>query len=306
MNTVRIGVMDKEIRYVERLSAYLNRYGSNAWNVAAFTDEGILEKYMEERRVDLLVATGGEELKKLHRKYPERSYVILSEEAVDNGLSGISGQNVLFIYRYQSAKIIGECIKDFMECAGLTINSSKVRVVLHSPVGRCGKSTLAKEFVSLGVGGKWLYVGMEDYGGTGAGESTGDDFLYYMKERREEEVLGIISNCEGIISSPFSMFDVRRVSREDMEWFFDVFEKEKNYRGVLFDMGTALIENYNLMLVFDYVVVPFINGGNSLSKKRHFEELINAYELNELMEKMHFIDMNSEISSMEKLKKILL
>ena len=30
MNTVRIGVMDKEISYVERLSAYLNRYGSNA------------------------------------------------------------------------------------------------------------------------------------------------------------------------------------------------------------------------------------------------------------------------------------
>ena len=80
MNTLRIGVMDKETPYVERLCAYLNRFGNGMWNAVAFTDEKVLKKQMHDRRVDLLMTTKQEIIEEMNKKYPERSYVWLTEE----------------------------------------------------------------------------------------------------------------------------------------------------------------------------------------------------------------------------------
>jgi hypothetical protein len=38
--------------------------------------------------------------------------------------------------------------------------------------------------------------------------------------------------------------------------------------------------------------VPFINDEKAAAKKKHFEELLKAYELEELFERIHFLDMN--------------
>ena len=299
MNTVKIGVMDRETRYVERLCAYLSHYGNCIWNVSAFTDKSVLERYMEDRRIDLLLSTNNELIEDLQRKYPDRTYVLLTDE---QGVRRNFGQKIYLIYRYQSARLIGDNVKDIVDYKGLLTKNDKVSVIIYSPVGRCGKTTMAKQFVGEASSDKWLYVGMEDYGGDSEG---GDDFLYYIKERRDEEVKKIIESCGGHIQSPFSLFDVRRIDREDIEWFLKVFEEESIYRGVVFDMGSAMMESYEIMLGFDHIIIPFLDVPVSQSKIRQFEELIEAYELNEIRERMHFINMDCKTPPTEEMLKLL-
>ncbi len=301
MNAVKIGVMDKETRYVERLGAYLSHYGNCIWNVSAFTDKNVLARYMEDRRIDLLIATDRELIEELFGKYPDRTYVFLTDET---DVRKNFGQRIYQLYRYQSARVIGDNIRDIVDYKGLLTKADKVSVIIYSPVGRCGKTTLAKQFVREVSGDKWLYVGMEDYGGD-LDSDRGDDFLYYIKERRDEEVKEIIEGCEGCIQSPFSLFDVRRIERDDIEWFLKLFEEESLYRGVVFDMGSAMMESYEIMLGFDHIIIPFLDVPVSQSKIRQFEELIEAYELNEIRERMHFINMDCKTPPTEEMLKLL-
>jgi len=76
------------------------------------------------------------------------------------------------------------------------------------------------------------------------------------------------------------------------------------YKGVIFDMGAGIPANLNIMLSFDHIIVPFLQEESALSKRQHFEELITAYELDEIKERMHFIDMGGGLA-MEKLENIL-
>lgn len=301
MNAVKIGVMDKETRYVERLGAYLSHYGNCIWNVSAFTDKNVLARYMEDRRIDLLIATDRELIEELFGKYPDRTYVFMTDET---DVRKNFGQRIYQLYRYQSAKVIGDNIRDIVDYKGLLTKADKVSVIIYSPVGRCGKTTLAKQFVREVSGDKWLYVGMEDYGGD-LDSDRGDDFLYYIKERRDKEVKEIIEGCEGCIQSPFSLFDVRRIERDDIEWFLKLFEEESLYRGVVFDMGSAMMESYEIMLGFDHIIIPFLDVPVSQGKIRQFEELIEAYELNELKERMHFIDMDCKTPPAEEMLRLI-
>lgn len=302
MNTVKIGVMDKEVRYVERLSAYLYHYGNCIWNVSAFTEDDVLDRYMEDKRIDLLISTSLEMVEYYQRLYPDRLYVFLANE---DGKIKIRGQKIYVIYRYQSARIIGEYIKDIVDYKGLLSKTGKVSAIMYSPVGRCGKTMLAKQFINEALSDKWLYVGMEDYGDVAAEGNLGDDFIYYLKERRNKEIKEIIEASGGYISSPFSLFDVRRIEREDIEWFLELFEEISMYRGVLLDMGNVIINNYEIMLPVDHVIVPYLNNPVSLDKRKQFEELIEVYELHEIKERMDFIDMSNDTSPIEELRQIL-
>lgn len=299
MNTVKIGVVDKELQYVERLAAFLNRYEKQLWNVVAFTDYEALEKYMAERHIDMLATTKKELITKYRSIYPESCYIWLTDYRERVG-RGIANEGYYSVYRYQSARVIGDSLKDIVEYLGLTARSVKVSAIMYSPVGRCGKTTLARNFIKDNSGGKWLYIGMEDYGGLdgdyhgGLGDEDhgAEDFLYYVKERRKEDVLNIIAGCEGYIPSPFSLFDTRQIDGDDIEWFLKLFESETMYKGVLFDIGTGVMGSLSMMIFFDHIIVPFINDEKAAAKKKHFEELLKAYELEELFERIHFLDMD--------------
>lgn len=324
---IKIGILDKETQYVTRLSAYLNRYGKGMWSVSAFTETDSLAKYMSDKFIDVLVLTNKEALLKIKDQYGDRCYIWLADEREHRSV-GPSEQRIYMVYRYQSAKHIGETLKDIVEYLGMLTQASKKNVVIYSPVGRCGKTTLATSFVTETLGEKWLYVGMEDYGGSSmyreAGESNrrnekdvrevmymdilgdgdAENFVYYLKERDERAMLAIMSKCGGMIPSAFSLFDTRLVSREDIKWFFEVFEKALEYKGVIFDMGTGILSDINVLSEFKYIIVPYINDSISMAKRMQFEEIIQAYELSEMMDRVKYIDMSGGMP-VEELKRLL-
>ena len=327
VNMVRIGIFDKETEYVTRLCAYLNRYGKGIWSVSAFTETDSLSRYMSDKRIDMLVATDKGILVKMKEEVRDMCYVCLSEEREHRDI-GTDKHRIYMVYRYQSAKLIGDTLRDIVEYLGMLTRTGKNSVVIYSPVGRCGKTTLAMRFAGNVSGGKWLYVGMEDYGGKtirndhsetvrsnektayeenveySSLEERADDFLYYLKERNKQGVLNIINQSHGVIPSAFSLFDTRLVNREDIRWFLEMFEKVVEYRGVIFDMGTGILNDFNVLSEFKYVVVPFVNDSISIAKRKQFEELAAVYEPEGMADRIKYIDMTGG-TPVEELRKML-
>lgn len=293
MGRIKIGIFDKERLYVERLSVYLDQFGDGLWSVVGFTDEGLLKKYLVDKRISLLMGTDRRYVEQLNELFPDICYVWLADNKTGGKGQDRRSLGIYSVYRYQSAKAVGQAIKDIVVYMGIIKSTSKKSVVIYSPVGRCGKTSMARKYIKEGQIGNWLYVGMEDYSYLDEEDKySAEDFLYYVKDRNEQAVCDILERNSGIIPSPFSPFDTRLIDRNDVEWFLDIFEKQSFYRGVIFDIGTGVMQNLNVLLAFDHVVVPYIDNDLSMEKRKQFEELIRAYELNELLDKIHYLNMD--------------
>lgn len=310
MNTLRIGILDEEQGYVSRLAAYLNQMGKGSWKVSAFTGKESLKGYMRDRKLDLLAGTDRDILKKIQQQYPEVCYAWLADEKGVR-VQAEQGLKIYSVYRYQSAKAVGESLRDIVEYLGLIRQTEKKYVAVYSPVGRCGKTVLARGMACGGIRGRWLYVGMEDYSsddmdGVNEGEENeAEDFLYYVKERHKEAIERILSLMPAYIPSPFSPFDTRQINTDDMEWFLNLFSEETAYSGVVFDIGTGVMQSLDMLLLFDIIIVPYLPDKASLGKRRQFEELVKAYELEELFDKFKFINMADGEESIQRLQRLL-
>lgn len=306
MRVLKIGILDDEREYVESLSAYLSRFGKGRWMTAAFTDHEVLKSYLKGKRLDLIAGTSEEELKKLQEEYGGLIFLWLSDR------QDMKKKNVPFpsVYRFQSAKVIGATIENMVNRVYMSGQREKVMVAVYSPVGRCGKTTMALRVAENENYEKWLYIGMEDYSSFPAQqESTdniknsvdSDNFIYYLKEHQAEKLLALAEKSAGRIVSGWSVFDRKQIDAEDMAWLKNVL-KDSGYYGIVCDFGTGVLQSYDIFFLFDYILVPYLKEEKALIKKNNFESLLKLYELDE--EKIRFINMEDKQEVMEKMDEV--
>lgn len=307
MHTIKIGILDEEQEYVKMLAAYLGKYGKGRWSTAAFTDKEVLNRYLDNGQLDILAGTDREELKRLQRIYDNLSYLWLSNRKE----TGKKEMGFYEIYRYESARAVGKMLESIVMQMRMAAGQEKPMVAIYSPVGRCGKTTLALEVVHGEDYGRWLYIGMEDYSSFSGEQSseeieTGidpDDFFYYVKERQEETLLTLVKQSNGIIGSGSSLFDTRQIESEDVVWLKNVLQKS-DYGGVVFDMGTGILMEPDIFSLFDCLVVPYLKGEISMIKKQNFEKLLMLHGLEALQEKITYINMSNQNEVADKLEEI--
>lgn len=306
MRMLRIGILDDEKEYVESLSAYLGRYGRGRWMTAAFTDQEVLKSYLKGKKLDLIAGTNVRELKKLQEEYSGLTFLWLSDRQ-DIKKKDISFS---FVYRFQSAKVIGATIENMVNRAYMSGQKEKTMVAVYSPVGRCGKTTMALKVVENESYGKWLYIGMEDYSSFPVQQESADNmenfvdsdnFIYYLKEHQSEKLLALAEKSAGRIDSGWSVFDRKQVGIEDMAWFKNVL-KESGYHGMVCDFGTGVLQSYDIFSLFDYILVPYLKEEKALIKKNNFEGLLKLYELDN--EKIRFVNMENKQEVMEKMDEV--
>lgn len=306
MRVLRIGILDDEREYVESLSAYLGRFGKGRWMTAAFTDQEVLKSYLKGKRLDLIASTSEEALKKLQEEYGGLIFLWLSDQ------QDIKKKNVSFpsVYRFQSAKVIGAAIENMVNRAYMSGQREKVMVVVYSPVGRCGKTTMALRVAENESYGEWLYIGMEDYSSFPVQQERtdnmenavdSDNFIYYLKEHQAEKLLALAEKSAGRIASGWSVWDRKQIDAEDMAWLKNVL-KDSGYYGMVCDFGTGVLQSYDIFSLFDYILVPYLKEEKALIKKNNFESLLKLYELDE--EKIRFINMEDKQEVMEKMDEV--
>lgn len=289
----RIGLFDEETEYVERLAVYLGEYG--AWNVVAFSDRELFKKYIQEHRMDVILSTDRELLHCIRQEKEELIPIWLSEE-------GAKGSGEYFcVYRYQRAKEIGKQVEIAIHQSQLQSGFEIQMVFVYSPVNRCGKTTLALRLVEESFG-KWLYLGMEDYSIVAQEESM-EDFFYYWMERRLEKILEIIKQGNGRVVLTKSPFEARMIRVEDLLWLKELL-KESDYQGLVLDIGTGVLQDFELLHLADFIVLPFVSEEAAEKKVELFEETMKQRGRSVILEKVRYLNMTKEIQIKEQLAEL--
>lgn len=300
---VRIGVLDEEDAYAAKLAAYLNRYGRGKWKIAAFTDRELLRNYMEKKRLDIVAGTKERALWEIREAHKEVIILWLREEKGELKKTAFRSYSV---FRYQSAKVIGENIGQVINQMGICSKPEKRIAAIYSPVNRCGKTELALQLVKSMRYGRWLYIGMEDYSffKESKEEERADAFLFFIKERKKEKLLCLMEEGSDIIVSAFSPFDTKQLEKEDIKWVIEVLKDSSVYSGAIFDFGTGIIRDLDIFLLFDCLLVPYLPEEKSIVKKDKLKQLLQVQGLEMVIEGIKFLNMHKGEEVWEELDKI--
>ncbi len=301
MKKVTIGILDIEKDYVMKLTAYLQGYGKGRWDLTAFTQTESVEEYKKRKTLDMLVCSDREQLMQLGDK--DCAKLWLSEEERE----GVEKrEDIYVVYRFQSAREIGKCMEGVIRQEKKREGDSCPLIALYSPVGRCGKTSLAMKVVKEGTYGKWLYVGMEDYSSFSIKDSQHlltDELLFYWKEQREEKILELLEQMGDVVVTGTSYFDLKRITREDMRWFHRVVTNSA-YRGVIVDMGIGMLESLQVLEAFSAVIVPYVVNEYADRKREHFENLLAVQGMVSCKEKLQYMNMDNTEEVIEKMDRL--
>lgn len=293
MHKIKIGVWDEEIEYVTRLTAFLQKQGKGKWEVMAFTESSNIQEYLRRNSLDLIVGTDREALN-LFRSNTDLVKLWLTQD--DKNMMS-KKKDWYTLYRFQSAEVIADLVKEIVRKKQQGLEQQKKLVAVYSPIGRCGKTTLALDFVKRTTYGNWLYVGMEDYSSFGdsdvARKAEADDYFYYWKTRNQEGINGYLGNAQNVIASGNSFFDARQVDVEDMIWLRAMLEASE-YNGAVFDIGSGVLQDFRLLESFDVILVPYVDEEYARKKISNFEEMFRYQQMEGYKEYLHYINMTKK------------
>lgn len=293
MHAVKVCVYDEDERFAKQLAACLNRQGEGNLFVTAVTDAENLWEYMGRHPYDILLAGNPELLLKIKQVKENIQIIWLREEERPSSVTREVAE-AASVSRYAGVRRIGQMVEMAANHVHQLTKQSVPVAAIYSPVGRCGKTAFAME-VADNPERRWMYIGMEDYGIFRDGkEDAGDAFLYYIKERNPEMLFQLVKNCQGILPSAFSPFDSKLLDFEDWKWSIETMRQLTDFWGVLFDVGTGVLQEVSWLMVFDYVIVPYLKEEQALRKKEKFEALLKACGLEEDKERFQFVDMGNE------------
>lgn len=291
MNRVKIGIYDEEKQYVERLAAYINRKGKEQQMVVAFTEKTKVEEYLARKTLDIIISSEREALQHWRKKKME---IIWLNDGEDTGQLGTISEGYT-ISKYSGANEIAKVIEEVEAGIFAVRQQEKPMVAIYSPVGRCGKTSFALEFVKNVKYGKWLYIGMEDYHFFSKEEDTdkAELFLYYLKERQGEKLQQIAKESQGVIPSVFSPFDTKQIEENDICWLMQQLRERSSYAGAVFDLGTGILQKPEWLEGFDLIIVPYVEDEKALKKKAQWEKFVQVQELDGILEKMVMLNMGN-------------
>ncbi len=289
MNKINIGVIDFEEEYVSALSAYLQRYGKGKWNVFGFTGLESLKIHLLEHTMDLLIGTNRVELR-----------AICEEDAIaglllDDAFASVERMydSIYVTKRFQKAMEIGKMAEMIIQQRNQEKSQDMICVAIYSPIARCGKTGLALDIAKSNCYGRWMYIGLEDYGSFehADGDTKPDEAIYFWKERKTDAFLEVVAQLEGVLGTGTSLFDRKQLDEQDYRWLKEEALKEK-YRGIIFDLGSGVVTSPDIFDVFDYILVPYVRGEYAMQKKHRFERMLKQHEMEGILRRCCFVCMD--------------
>jgi len=275
MRKPEIGLCDRDIRYIEGLSERLEADQKVHIRTMLFSEMSEVDSYLKKNNLMIIFSNDTEDCERDERgEYFYRGIrcIPLTEYREEEG-----------IFKYQKvARVCKEIMKR------LRPEVSDVRKVnacygVYSPLGRCGKTSLAKALAGSDEIRGGLYIGMEDFSGDDP-EQQNPDFLYKVKQRLPEVTEEIVSRAlvldgTGLFDISGIFLDSRDVRRADVEWLRDQIFASGRYTTVVFDIGSAAIEDFEVLEAFDRIFLPILDDEISGKKLARFEDVLRSMGL---------------------------
>lgn len=278
----RIGIWDRDTVYSCGLMEYLNSRTKNLFKATAFSGEVALREYLCTKDLDLLIIDEG--FKDADFGVPVM-YVSENRRLCNDDIN---------IYKYQSVQNIADKLKLYLGKGDVEQGGCGIYGV-YSPLGRCGKTTLAKAICRHS--GNSLYINMEEYPGDVDMSGNSNVFLYYLANNNPEAIK-LIENIQadeaGIkcLLGVNSYMDIRQISYDNMRWLVDMIKVNMDFAKAVFDIGQAVLMEMSILSVFDKVIVPVLEDDISAKKLQLFEK--NASAIDGLIGKITYVKITKE------------
>ncbi|MBR1816128.1 MAG: hypothetical protein IJ763_05445 [Lachnospiraceae bacterium] len=297
MNEYKVGICDSDTYYVMGFMEYVNLNKSIPIKVFAFSNPDSIEDYIRKDKLDMLLLD-----EKLEYK---NTSVLISEltEVRENGAK--NGK----IYKYQSVDNISDIVLKILDTQRLHIKNGNYVYGIYSPLGRCGKTSLAKGICNYYK--ESFYIGFETYA-SGMPEDIKtyrtlyEHFMYYLigKNIRINEVIDKLAFINGYRSFiALDYMDLKNVSMENIRWLTDTLRYSYGYRRIVYDINAGIM-NMNVLLEMDKIYVPVLRDRTSVEKLNRFKKMV-ADEFVELVPKVNYIEVPEADRDSSKIRELI-
>ena len=275
--TVRVrsvGICDTDIEYATVLMDSLNHKGRDEIRAYVFSDRDALRKYLEKNDLDIVLF--GEEMEE-----PGVRSVFLSDNPDYKDTSVVESR---VIFKYQSVSIIFSELQKLLAPAEISVRKRCRFIGVYSPLGRCGKTRLAMALAAMDEVRGGLYIGLENY--SGAGEIPCTDVFYLVKQRSGEITRALESAVirKGdlcFLYASGTYMDSRDVQASDIEWLNQELAGSGRFSTVCYDIGSAAIEDLEILKNFDLLYIPTLPDSVSDMKLTLFRKMVRSMGLGE-------------------------
>lgn len=278
------------------LMNYINSDMNNPLYAMAFSSAAMLQDYLHKSKLDLIIISYdiAEELQENILGTTKLIYLTKDSLGKEYNTPDCS-----YVFKYIRAAYICDTAVSMLDKGKPRIKNNIYRsYAVISPIGRCGKTRLAKAVCSLDEVRGGLYVGMEAYSSTSnngylscddssISADASSDILYMIKNRDEQLIdfveKNIVSeNGIGVIPSPLIYQDIKNLNKDDMSWYIEQLVEWGRYTSIVFDIASSVLYDISCLEAFDYILMPVLSDEISRVKINSFYNMLKVYELHKM------------------------
>ena len=296
-----LAICDVEALYAKRLMEVFCEKKTHGFHIHVFSNVEELAIFAHKNELEILLIAGSLMSEEIQRMNIGK-IILLTDGEVYEDFSDYEN-----IYKYQSAeKILKEILYCYAEYARPTTGNYfwKKEFEIHgvySPIGRCGKSVLARTLAEkMGQEKRTLLLDLQSY--SAYLEQLGDeefwdlaDMIYFLRQGKKTFLykLGSIVQNRGTYDYIFPMktpADIRSVTLAEWMELLDKFAAESDYQVLVLDFGNDIQGLFDLLGRCDHVYTPVLSDEDSKRKMRNFEMILkdeNSEKVLRCMEKIN-------------------
>lgn len=233
-------IYEKEEAYAVGLSGYLNRSLEFPYQVAVFTSQETLDRYLEEERADILLV--GESCAYETKQSVRR--ILLTEDRRE-------GRELPWVFKYQSAgnimrEITAYAVGNEKQEGAEGKEGPRVYTIFATRAGQ-ERSKFARQLVrELQAKGEVLYLNLDLFPSEScqeAGEWKGmSEVVYYLKQGGEQirwKIKALIGEEEGMkqIRPARCSMDLLELTPEDIGLLLRVFQEMPEFQHIVLEIG---------------------------------------------------------------------
>ncbi len=302
MRTYMIGICSEDPEYASGLMLALNRVSKGEIEAMVFSRPEALGTCLPVHEPDLLVMdvhTQKPEEEKMRDREIKEIYGIpvcrLTEEPSEDG-----------IFKYQSVREICQELLSHVRRPGGVGSQCSSCIAVFSPLGRCGKTALARALAGKGETGGGLCVELEEY----AERSVHSEVLYQIKQRTPDIYEAVVREQvmeDGTmvlhVSGMYS--ELRDVQAEDLKWLHGQLLQPGRYQRLVYDIGSASLSDLSGLMTFDRIYMPVLSDERSVRKVNLFRETLRERRMGELLMRILPVELPEDAVLREDARQIL-
>jgi len=277
-----VGIIDSDSEYIYAVQGYFSSNINSSIEVLGFSDISFLEEFIAKERLDMVLC-GLEYYEKL-----KASRDILCQATALTLLCENTNQAEAGIYKYQTAEGLCQSINRrlFTDDKRETVTQ---RIAVFSPLGRCGKTTLARAVAFIDEVRGGLLISMENYA---EHEVSCESLLMYQILNKAPDIEKLITRnirtVRGVnVVEPVGIhFDAMGVNSDSLRYMMDQLLKSGRFSTICFDFGSCAVADFKLLCEFDYVLMPVLSDEVSERKLESFFNYIEKTGNGELIKRI--------------------